>query len=372
MTCPHCHEPVSPGAVYCGACGRRVLGWRGNPKGDSGRDAVVSLEETRKVPPDPRLLEAAGRDLSASRVMAPESHLLQVIRRGAELQETRPDPRLDGGLGEGPAARPAEFEPALASKSGLPPEDTAFLMEAALRSGRSRVTVLLLADACLLLVGLYLIVTWSLRSPHRNAPPPRMATQGYLSWEDDGQRGSIATGPVVVTSQEPVPRRAAARPEVPGSGERPGVSPPAPPAPPAPPEARPREVKPRESTPRENTPREVVSREALEAAERLRTLAARDRFLKEIPGKVRSHQREIRRCYQQVISLRKGVSGDVDVEFELSASGSVLRAKPGRNSTGSAILGSCVAGVFLKMRFSPPPGGPLVLRYPFRFTPQPR
>ena len=344
------------------------------------------MEETRKVPPDPRLLEAAGRDVSASRVMAPESHLLQVIRRGAEIRGTPSEARLDSGSPETPAASQETPQPALPQTSSSPPEDTAFLMEAALQGGRSRLAVLLLADACLLLVGGYLIYSWSTQATRRSPePPPReMSGKGYISWEDDGQRGSIATGPVVATfhgkgfrlpgargsgpTPEEHPREAPSRETSPREAPSRETSPREAPSR----ETSPREAPSRETSPREAPAREAPAREALEAAERLRVHAARDRFLKEIPGKVRGHQKEIRRCYQQILTLRKGVWGDVDVEFELSGSGAVLRARPGRNTTGSEALGSCVAGIFHRMRFSPPPGGPVVLRYPFRFSPQHR
>lgn len=105
-------------------------------------------------------------------------------------------------------------------------------------------------------------------------------------------------------------------------------------------------------------------------AEQKRVLRAREGFLKLIPGEVRRKQKEIRRCYEQVLTLRKGVQGDVDVEFDVAATGEVTSARTSRNTTGSATLGSCIAGVFMALRLPPPPGGPVVLRYPFRFTPR--
>ncbi|MDY0002621.1 MAG: AgmX/PglI C-terminal domain-containing protein [Polyangia bacterium] len=304
-------------------------------------------------------------------------------------------------------------------------EETAFLMQEALQGSRYRLAVLLVADACLLLVGVYLIFSWSGRvARHRPEPPPKaMSAKGYINWEDDGQRGSIATGPVEATFKSAPDRPAQGADEGQGPVEEQGrragqgIALPMDPAAAAPDggeggareggareggareggareggareggareggareggarEGGAREGRAREGGAREGGAREggaAADRQALEAAQRMRAAASRDRFLKEIPGKVRESQQEIRRCYQQVLSLRQGVFGDLDVEFELSADGSVQRARPARNTTRSATLGSCVAGVFMKMRFSSPPGGPVVLRYPFRFAPKAR
>lgn len=394
MRCPHCQEFVPDGAVYCHACGRRVIGWRGSTAGGAGRPSVDASEETRKVPPDPRLLEAAGRAPSAARCMAPDSQVLGRIRQRTGSQASSPG-ALAGGAAESQAGGGSSLgapAPPASSAGGSGPQDTSFYLEEALHGRRPRLTVLMLADACLLLVGVYLIVSWARLTPRRSPePPPRAAgSTGYISWEEDGQSGSIATGPVKATFQGAPgspgmgPGAAPGEPERPAGPREPGRVPPDGPPPVS---ARPadggaqggpsrvapaREPPSREEPRRLSPPREAPVREVAEAAERLKTLKARDQFLKEIPGQVRAHQKQIRRCYQQVLSLRQGVQGDVDVEFEVASSGRVTRATLGRNTTGSATLGSCVTGVFLGMKFSSPPGGPVVLRYPFRFAPQKR
>ena len=75
-------------------------------------------------------------------------------------------------------------------------------MQAALRQNRSRLVVLLIADACLLVVGAYLIFSWA-RRPARSAPartpPSAPGGASYVNWDDDGTPGRIATGPLEAT-----------------------------------------------------------------------------------------------------------------------------------------------------------------------------
>jgi len=127
MICPHCQNTIPDGAVYCGACGRRVVGWKGRPRPGRSEPLPDGNVETRQVPPDPRLLEAAGADPARTQKVAPNSHLLRVIR--GDPGETRVGAPSPSDLGR---ARPtgqqgATRPPTVESPGGpsTPPTTTA-------------------------------------------------------------------------------------------------------------------------------------------------------------------------------------------------------------------------------------------------------
>ena len=95
-------------------------------------------------------------------------------------------------------------------------------------------------------------------------------------------------------------------------------------------------------------------------------------FVSAVQRRVRRAQGAIRGCYRQVLALIHTIRGDVDVEITIDSAGRVARARAARDTTGSASLVSCILGVFRSLRFPAPPGGEVVLRYPFRFAPKSR
>ncbi len=379
MICPHCQHKIPDRAVYCGACGRRVIGWRGTATGKGGRPAADSKVETQPIPPDPRLLEAAGGEPAATRKIPPDSRLLAIVRgtpadsgdplgdsrqrRTSNDEAARATPPPGASTPPGPVPPPHAPSPVSPARvdpteqvTPLSHESTGYALDAAFQRGRSRLWVLLSADAVLLIVGVYLIASWALRPVPERAPPPMPPPQtggGYIDWEVPQGGGRIATGPVEASFANPSdthPRAAHRPPARPVMARRP--------------HARPH--------PRPMRPRPEPHRLSIKLAPPpMRDLKAeRAAFLKQVPGFVRRHQRRIRKCYEQVLRLIKTVHGDVDIEFVVAPDGRVTSAWAHRNSTGSKTLASCIAGVFLTLRLPAPPGGAVTLRYPFRFAPR--
>jgi zinc-ribbon domain len=377
MICPHCHRKIPSEAVFCGACGRRVVGWKGTPQGGGGdgggRDSESRLaaspsDDTRKVRPNSELIRAAGGDPGATRKMSPDSNLLRVVRgESDDTDMLRPTPRLmdeSGARNEPEAVRPPPrlHRDPLTSADGYD-VDTAFLLEHALHPGRSRLAVLMLADACLLAVGAYLIVSWALlpRSlTHADlAYTSSPGTRGYVDWNDNGQPARIATGPVlaafVVDHHTAVGDMGPRAPGRPMSGA------------PSPADAGVGAQSPPLST---MAAPKVDSATVAKAKRLAKIVAARDRFLKDVPQRIRRQNKAIHDCYRQTLRLFKNIKGFVDIEFVVGTSGQVTNARASRNTTRSRTLGSCISGVFLSTVFPRPPGGPVTLRYPFHFAPR--
>lgn len=381
MVCPHCHRNIPSEAVFCGACGRRVVGWKGTPtrRHDAGEDPRVGTgpaEDTRRVRPNSELIRAAGGDPNATRKMSPNSDLLRVVRGEPEQTDrVRPSSSLIRASvppeRAAPERAPAQPPPRRAAQPD-PDEllvDTAFLMEHALHRGRSRLWVLMIADGCLLAVGIYLIVSWALLPRGLTsadlAPTSSPGTRGYVDWRDDGlQPARIATGPVRATfdvdgadAGAAVAPRVGPRPMADAGPTRPRIRPMTDPAMAA---MRPPPMDPVMADPT-----------AVAQARRLaKLLAARKVFLKAVPRRIRSRRKAIHDCYRQTLRLFKNVKGFVDIEFVVGADGRVTNARASRNTTRSRTLGSCISGVFLATVFPSPPGGAVTLRYPFHFTPR--
>lgn len=388
MVCPHCHRKIPSEAVFCGACGRRVVGWKGTPQlgGAGGARPRVSAdpsEDTRKVRPSSKLIRAAGGDPNTTRKMSPDSDLLRVVRgESEETHKLRPSPSLIRATtstdGSGPVRPPPRLRVDPQESADGYEVNTAFLMKHALHPGRSRLVVLMIANACLLIVGIYLIVSWALLPPSRNqadlAPTSSPGNRGYVDWNDNGQPARIATGPVRATFDgdhlagsgnarprpQDVPRHMSGGSPVPDAGAT----------------ARPQPMalamaathtmrRPPTTDPAKADPAAVARAKHL-----ARIIAARDTFLKDVPRRIRSQRKAIHDCYRQTLRLFSNVKGFVDIEFMVGAGGHVTSARASRNTTRSKTLGSCISGVFLSTVFPKPPGGPVTLRYPFHFAPR--
>jgi len=359
-----------------------VVGWKGTPQrgntdGPGPRVAADPSDDTRRVRPSSALIRAAGGDPNASRKMSPDSNLVRVVRGDADdTEKVRPSSSLIRA-----SARPDDSGPVRPPprRRAVPPPsadsyevDTAYLMQHAFGRKRPRLTLLMIADACLLVVGIYLIVSWTLlpRGLTRAdlAPTSTPGTRGYVDWNDNGQPARIATGPVRATfGGDQISGNGGTQPRV---GPRPVST--APPAPDAGAMTRPRTMTPM-TTPHRPPPMDPMPADpdAVAQARRIALIvAARDVFLKDVPRRIRGQRKAIHDCYRQTLRLFKNVRGYVDIEFAVGASGLVTSARASRNTTRSKTLGSCISGVFLSTVFPQPPGGPVTLRYPFHFAPR--
>ncbi len=379
------------------------MGWKGTPRRGGENDVRPRLtadpsDDTRKVRPDSELIRAAGGDPGATRKMSPDSNLLRAVRgEPDDTSKLRPDSdtsklRPDSDTNRSSTA-PSDSE---STRPQPPPRrlhvdpqttteeydaDTAFLLEHALHPGRSRLAVLMIADACLLAVGAYLIISWAMLPRGRTytdlSYTSSPGTRGYVDWNDNGQPARIATGPVLAAF-------VVARHSTDG-----GVGPTMAPQPVGPMSptsgladatvtAMSRPMDPVTTMDPVATMATTATMDpekgdpaAVAQAKRLaRIVAARDRFLKDVPQRIRSQRKAIHDCYRQTLRLFKNVKGFVDIEFVVGASGQVTHARASRNTTRSRTLGSCISGVFLSTVFPKPPGGKVTLRYPFHFAPR--
>ncbi len=248
--------------------------------------------------------------------------------------------------------------------------------------------MLMVADACLLVVGIYLIVSWAMLPSRPGdaemAPTSSPGTRGYVDWQDDGQPARIATGPVKATfhrgsqgtsssTSRPPPRRAvsgqASSATRTGGSTGAAVSGATHPAGPMRkgPSGHP------STSARSEAPTEVATSgaAALAQARRVaRVVAARKAFLAQVPRRIQAQRKAIHDCYRQTLKLFENVRGFVDIEFVVNAEGKVTSARASRNTTRSRTLGSCISGVFLSTTFPRPPDGVVKLRYPFHFAPR--
>ena len=84
-----------------------------------------------------------------------------------------------------------------------------------------------------------------------------------------------------------------------------------------------------------------------------------------------ARRRAVQACYERELRNNPSLSGRVAVEFTIQTTGAVSSARASENTTGSASLGSCVAGVIRRVRFRPAPeGGSVTLEFPYVFAPQ--
>ncbi len=376
--------------MFCGACGRRVVGWKGTPRrgdttGESPRLAADPSDDTRKVRPNSELIRAAGGDPNATRKMSPDSNLLRVVRGDPDdTNKIRPNSsliRATAAVDESGSERPLRPPPRLHADPQTSADgyevDTAFLLQHALHPGRSRLVVLMLADACLLAVGAYLIVSWTLLPrglTHADlAYTSSPGSRGYVDWDDNGQPARIATGPVLAAFvADKRPTHGAGGPRT-SPQPMSGATTPADASVPVRPLSMGSTASMNAMTTMQPPPMRPMGADsaAVVQAKRLaRMVAARDLFLKDVPRRIRRQRKAIHDCYRQTLRLFKNVRGFVDIEFVVGAGGRVTHARASRNTTRSRTLGSCISGVFLSTVFPKPPGGPVTLRYPFHFAPR--
>jgi TonB family protein len=83
---------------------------------------------------------------------------------------------------------------------------------------------------------------------------------------------------------------------------------------------------------------------------------------------VRHHLPQVRACYDRALKQQEGIAGVVEVEFEVTAEGTVASSNVHRNTTGHEGLGLCIAGLLRAWRFPRPVGGQVVFVYPFVFS----
>jgi TonB family protein len=83
---------------------------------------------------------------------------------------------------------------------------------------------------------------------------------------------------------------------------------------------------------------------------------------------VRHYLPQVRACYDRALKQQEGLSGVVEIKFEVSAEGRVRSSKVNSNSTGHDGLGRCIASVLRGWRFPRPVGGAAVFIYPFVFS----
>jgi TonB family protein len=83
---------------------------------------------------------------------------------------------------------------------------------------------------------------------------------------------------------------------------------------------------------------------------------------------VRHYLPQVRACYDRALKQQEGISGVVEIKFEVSEEGRVKSSKVNSNSTGHDGLGRCIATVLRGWKFPRPVGGSAVFIYPFVFS----
>ncbi len=83
---------------------------------------------------------------------------------------------------------------------------------------------------------------------------------------------------------------------------------------------------------------------------------------------VRHNLPQLKGCYERAVKDRGTVSGTVEIEFVISALGTVQKADVHRNSTGHEGLGLCIAAILKRWRFPKPIGGEAEFIFPFQFS----
>jgi TonB family protein len=82
---------------------------------------------------------------------------------------------------------------------------------------------------------------------------------------------------------------------------------------------------------------------------------------------VRSHSRDVRRCYEKGLRSNPNLSGRVDVTFTIAVSGRVSTARVARSTIGDEAVQACILGVVRGMRF-PKPKANVTVNYPYVFA----
>ncbi len=90
-----------------------------------------------------------------------------------------------------------------------------------------------------------------------------------------------------------------------------------------------------------------------------------------VEGAVRGRAGVLRFCYERARSRSPRLQGEVRVDFTISATGTVVRARIGRTSLHSADTESCVLAQLYRVRFPAPERGEVTVSYPMTFSPAP-
>ncbi|MGM0556875.1 MAG: AgmX/PglI C-terminal domain-containing protein [Myxococcota bacterium] len=84
---------------------------------------------------------------------------------------------------------------------------------------------------------------------------------------------------------------------------------------------------------------------------------------------IRKHRREIKFCYEQELQKNKALTGQVTMNFTISATGNVIAAKTKKSSLNNTAVESCMASKIRRWVFPEPKGGGIVIvNYPFNFS----
>jgi TonB family protein len=86
---------------------------------------------------------------------------------------------------------------------------------------------------------------------------------------------------------------------------------------------------------------------------------------------VREHLPHVQACYQQALSGRSDLRGQITVRFVIEARGVVSSAEATRDDPGAPAMTMCVLDAVRRMVFPPhdPSRGSVTVNYPFRFEP---
>ena len=85
---------------------------------------------------------------------------------------------------------------------------------------------------------------------------------------------------------------------------------------------------------------------------------------------VKQRMGEIRGCFQRASQHDPGLSGEVVVRFQVTASGAIGSATIKRSTLGNSVVEACIREQFLKMVFPRPPGNKTIqATYPVVFAP---
>jgi outer membrane biosynthesis protein TonB len=83
---------------------------------------------------------------------------------------------------------------------------------------------------------------------------------------------------------------------------------------------------------------------------------------------VNAHLNEVRACYERSLLRDPGLSGKVVLEWSISTSGSVLKARSKTSSLKSGAVEGCILSSLKTWLFPPAKGGVVIVSYPFLFN----
>ncbi len=84
---------------------------------------------------------------------------------------------------------------------------------------------------------------------------------------------------------------------------------------------------------------------------------------------VRSNYDAFRRCYESALARDPKMEGRLDVRFEITAEGKVMRARIAENTLPDCDAARCVRDNFRSLLFPKPQGGIVTVTYPIMFSP---